>query len=110
MKRIYTGEIRNLYVKSIEVNGKAMEVVTDSMVVRKDAPFYPNFVGKLISFEFDTYLPTKDEAEAYVRETVQRNPNISLDRATCLYACYGEMSSQSVSNEEFKTYKKTYKK
>ena len=53
-----TGPIKNMYVKNMGVNEKIGEIVTESIVVRKNAPFYWNPLGRLVSFEYNTFLPT----------------------------------------------------
>ena len=108
--RIYTGQIKNLYVKSFQINKDGLRVIeTESVVVRKDAPFYRNFVDKMISFEYDTYLPTQSEAEAFVLDAAQKSTGANIDGATCLYADYSDMQRVDVSKEEFKTLKKKYR-
>ena len=106
--RIYTGQIRNMYVKNVEINGSNVRVVTDSIVLKKKAPFYPNFVGRQISFEYGTFLPTQNEAIAYIEESVKRHPE-SADSVTCMYACYDSLTPQDLSKSEFKLLKKTWK-
>ena len=58
-----TGAIKNMYVKKVGISETASKVVTESIVLKKDAPFYWNLLGRLISFEYNTFLPTKSEAD-----------------------------------------------
>ena len=106
--KIYNGKIKNLYVKSVEVNGDKINVLTDSVVLRENAPFYVNRFGRLVSFEHATFLPTFDEAESFVKGVIMNTPK-AFDRATCLYACYGDMKEEEISKDQFKVLKKTYK-
>lgn len=103
-----TGAIKNLYVKDMGVNERIGEIVTESIVLRKNAPFYWNFLGRLVSFEYNTFLPTRDEAEAYVVEAARRYPN-NPGAATCVFADYGNMEVHEIGKKEFKALKKTYK-
>ena len=103
-----TGTIRNMYVKNIGVNEEAGKIVTDNMIIKKDAPFYINRVGRLISLDYDTFLPTRTEAEAFVVGRAKNFPD-HLELATCLYADYGCMETHQISRKEFKELKKTYK-
>lgn len=103
-----TGPIKNMYVKSIGVNENIGKVVTESIVLQKNAPFYWNGMGRLVSFEYGTFLPTKSEAETFVEEAARRHPDY-LTSATCMYAGYGEMTVHEISRKEFKQLKKTYK-
>lgn len=103
-----TGAIKNMYVKNVGVNESVSKVVTESVVLKKDAPFYWNPLGRLISFEHNTFLPTKSEAEAFVVGRAKSLPN-HLHLATCIYADYGNMEVHEISRKEFKQLKKTYK-
>ncbi|MBO5120586.1 MAG: hypothetical protein J6C28_02725 [Bacilli bacterium] len=103
-----TGPIKNMYVKSMGVNEKIGEIVTESIVLQKNAPFYWNPLGRLVSFEYNTFLPTKSEAETFVEESAKRHPGC-LELATCMYADYGHMTVHEISRKEFKQLKKTYK-
>ena len=103
-----TGTIKNMYVKSIGVNENAGKIITDSMVINKNAPFYWNIVRRLISFEYNTFLPTKSEAKAFVVERARKFPE-HLHLATCMYADYGNMEVHEIGRKEFKQLKKTYK-
>lgn len=107
--RYCTGPIKNLYIKSMGVNESISEIVTDSMVLKKHSPFYWNMLGRLVSFEYNTFLPTKEEAEAYVMTTARRYPE-HPELATCVYADYGNMESHEIERREFRALKKTYKK
>ena len=103
-----TGPIKNMYVKNMGVNEKIGEIVTESIVVRKNAPFYWNPLGRLVSFEYNTFLPTREEALTFVTEAAIRHPE-HPEMATCLYADYGHMESHEIGRKEFKALKKTYK-
>ena len=97
-----------MYVKSIGVNENIGEIVTESITLQKHAPFYWNRVGRLVSFEYNTFLPTKSEAETFVEEAARRHPN-NLAGATCLYADYSHMEVHEIGRKEYKQLKKTYK-
>ena len=103
-----TGAIKNMCVKNVGVSEKASKIVTESIVLEKSAPFYYNFLGRLISFEYNTFLPTKSEAEAFVVERARKFPE-HLHLATCMYADYGNMEVHEIGRKEFKQLKKTYK-
>ncbi len=103
-----TGPIKNMYVKSMGINEGIGKVVTESIVLKKDAPFFWNGLGRLISFEYNTFLPTKNEAEAFVVESAKNHPNCP-ERATCMYADYSQMEVHEISRKDYKALKKTYK-
>ena len=110
---IYKGTLKNLYVKDFQVSEEGLVVALDleSVVVAKDSLFYRNFTGRLINFEYNTYLPSFIEAEAFVRDVCRHNPNSS--KASCLYADYGsieEAVDETRSVREIKKYYKTKKK
>lgn len=103
-----TGPIKNMYVKSLGVNVNVGKVITESIVLQKNAPFYWNRFGRLVSFDYGTFLPTKSEAEAYIEEAVRLHPE-HLSNVTCMYADYGHIEVHEIGRKEFKELKKTYK-
>ena len=110
---IYKGTLKNLYVKDFQVSEEGLVVALDleSVIVAKDSLFYKNFTGRLINFEYGTYLPSQNEAEAFVREVCKYNPMSS--KASCLYADYGsieEAKDETRSVKEIKRYYKAKKK
>ena len=103
-----TGPIKTMRVKSIGVNEDVGKVVTESIILQKDAPFYWNRLGRLVSFEYSTFLPTMTEAENYVVGVAKNNPD-HLEYATCMYADYDNMEVHQIEKEEYKELVKTYK-
>ena len=110
---IYKGTLKNLYVKDFQVSEEGLVVALDleSVVVAKDSLFYKNFTGRLINFEYGTYLPSRTEAELFVRGVCEHNP--MSNKASCLYADYGsieEAVDETRSVREIKKYYKAKKK
>ena len=110
---IYKGTLKNLYVKDFQVSEEGLVVALDleSVIVAKDSLFYRNFTGRLINFEYNTYLPSFIEAEAFVRDVCRHNPNSS--KASCLYADYYSVvvaKDETRSVKEIKRYYKAKKK
>ena len=101
----FTGNIKKMYVKGLNEDGT---IETESVVLLKDSPFYSNIVGRLISMEYNTFLPTRSEADYFVECLAKAHPN-NLSGATCVYADYDNMKSCEVSKKDFKIKKKTYK-
>ena len=63
MKKLYTGEIKKLSIKNLDPKpGALMNLAYESMVIKKDALFYINFLGVPISVDFNTKLLTREEA------------------------------------------------
>lgn len=107
--QIYQGAIKKLYVATdMIIRGKHSYDI-ESMTLQKDALFYENFFGRKISVDYDTYLPTEEEAHIFCRnQTVGGLGNI--DKATCVYADYDHMKPHSeVSRNELKRLIKTAK-
>ena len=110
---IYKGTLKTLYVKDFQVSEEGLVVALDleSVVVAKDSLFYKNFTGRLINFEYGTYLPSRTEAELFVRGVCKYNP--MSNKASCLYADYGsieEAVDETRSVREIKKYYKAKKK
>lgn len=97
---IYRGEIKNMYVTDVEFFEGSRIVKTDSVVVKKDAPFYVGIMGRRISFDYNTYLATREEASILLNES---------NTGTCLFVDYGELVPEKISRKEFKQLRKTYK-
>lgn len=104
-----TGEIKKIYIKSITLGDGIQNIVTDSIVVKHNAPFYWKCFGKLISIEYNAVLPTKDEAECFVTTIVKNNPE-RKQSATCIYVDYNDMKVHKISRKDFVLLKKEYKK
>ena len=107
--KYYTSEIKNLYIKSISISNDVQKVVLDNFVIIQNAPFYLNRFGKFISFEYNTVLPTKEEAENYILGVIKNNPNNSKN-ATCIYVDYKNMNAHTISKKDFVLLKKKHKK
>ena len=106
MKTLYKGPINTCYAKKLEVSrnfNTTHEVAYK--VAKSDALFYRGIAGKMISFEYDTNLPTMEEATAYVMTHMENYPNND-----CIFAEDGDIKPfKDISNEEFSKMKKEYK-
>lgn len=105
--KIYRGEIKRAYVKSIDFCDGVAVVATDSITVKKDALFYIGMVGRTISFDYDTYLATKSEAFSLLELAAKKNS--TADIGSCLYVDYSTLVPEEISKTDFKQMKKTYK-
>lgn len=104
---IYRGEIRNMFIKDMEFFEGTTVVKTDSVVVKQDALFYRGIMDRKISFDYDTYLSTEEEARDLIQDSAKRNPTNCID--TCLYVDYSTLVPEEVKRSEFKKIKKAYK-
>lgn len=103
---ICKGTLKNLYASNIEVTDKGIKVVLESTVIEKDSLFYHNFVGRLVNFKYNTYLPSYSEAKAFVRESCERHPEIG--GSTCLYADYSTIEPALEETRSVKQLKKEF--
>ncbi len=112
MKSIYKAPLRRLTVKNLEINeGAIKNIEYDNPIIRKDLIFYRNWAGAYISFEHETRLPDYTEATDYIRDTLERRPEVKEPYPTCPYVSDEEFEySHEISKETFKTLKKYYKK
>ena len=108
-KKLYTGEIRKLSLKKLEPKPEALlNLAYESTVVNKDALFYKNILGVVISVDYNTKLATRDEAEYYLRNSFKVNPGLAhLD--SCLYQESDVKFSHEVTKGELKQLIKTKK-
>lgn len=109
MRKLYTGEIKRLSIKKLDPNLDALQnIAYESTVVEKDALFYVNFAGVLISVEYNTKLLNRNEAEYYLRSCVKADPN-TAHLAGVVYKDDGVVFSHEITNGEFKKLIKTKK-
>lgn len=102
MPNIYVGNIKKMYVKKLEINGRNIKRVLEDEVLEKNSEFYINKFGRSINFKYDNYLPTREEAIDYTSRG-WRNEMIFVD--------YEELQlARTISNKEFKELKKSFKK
>ncbi len=102
MRKLYTGEVKRLSIKKLDPNVEALrDIAFESTVVQKDALFYVNFAGVLISVDYNTKLLNRCEAEYYLRSCYKANPE-TAHLAGCVYKDSGATFSHEVTNEEFK--------
>lgn len=110
MPILLRNDIKSVYVKGLELNGSKIEkICLESKVIKKDALFYKGLLGNMISFDYNTTLPSLDEAESYVEQQVSVKPQFS-DAISCLYVDEDNMRlERKVTKKRFKQLKKEYK-
>lgn len=102
MPNIYEGNIKSMYVSKLQINNGIINCVTGEEVIIKNAKFYTNFIGREISFDYDTYLPTRMEAQDYINNGAGDN---------VLFVDYNELRYlENVDKKTIKSLKKEYKK
>lgn len=102
MRKLYTSEVKRLSIKKLDPNAEALrDIAFESTVIKKDALFYVNFAGVLISVEHNTKLLNRYEAEYYLRSCYKADPK-TAHLASCVYKDSGATFSHEVTNEEFK--------
>lgn len=109
--KLLKSDIKCLFVKNIEVNACIVEKIeTGEKFVLKDALFYEGIFNAIISFDYNTKLPTRPEALDYIKNIAKRSPD-SLAEASCVYADYDEMKFDTfIDKKQFKQLKKSYNK
>ena len=109
MKKLYTGEIKQLTIKNLNLNPNSLkDIAFESVSVNKEALFYLNFLGIPISIEHGTKLLNRDEAEYYLKHGLETMPDKTYD-LSCIYSEPPYKISHEVSNEEFKVLMKNAK-
>ncbi len=113
MKRILRGPIYKLYVKNLEINDTVLDIELASTTLKKDALFYINSFGKIVSLDYNTVLPQKEEAQYYIESHLPgtKKDKINPNSADCVYFEDSDLEKyQLLSQSAFKQLKKTYKK
>ena len=111
MKKIFTGSINTLHLKSLSFSEPITKLTEESTILKKDALFYQNIFGKMINFEYDTCLPTKEEAEDYFANinTEAKEHNATFRECSIMYYNEDELKYlKSISSKEFKQLKKSF--
>jgi hypothetical protein len=111
MTELYKGNIRNHSVSEITITNNGVQIAkSGSIIIKKDALFYRNFSGKMISLDYDTVLPTFEEAFIYATNQLNNNKEV-LQLASCVFVNDKELQYvKTISNKELKELKKSYKK
>ena len=104
--KIYRGDIKNMRATGFDLYEGTKILQSETVVVKKDAPFY-EFFGKKISFDYNTFLAPRDEATGFLKETLEANPTSGV--RTCLFVDYDELVPEEISKEQYKQMKKTYR-
>ncbi len=106
---IYKGDIKRFVVKRVEFGKGAPVIKTESIVIKKDAKFYLGHTGRMISFDYNTYLPSQNEAACFLNEAINTNPDVQC--TSCEYVDYTKLSHfDNVSRTQYKQMKKTYRR
>lgn len=111
MKKIFTGPINTLHIKSLSLKDNGLNLIKEDLVLKKDALYYQNFFGKMVNFEHNTCLLSKEEAEDYFKnfDSKVKEHNITVEECSILYFNEEELEFvKSISNEEFKALKKSF--
>ena len=107
MKKLYTGEVKRMTVKKLDIFPGTMDTLSfESVVVKKDALFYMNFLGVPISIDHGTKLLTKYESQYYLKECAKRIPQ-KAEKISCIHADGPYTFSHEISDKEFKQLLKT---
>ena len=111
MKKIYKGPLRSVVVSKIEVCDGAVHLLEyETPIVKKDLQFYDGIFNTYISFEYGTRILDEADAMGYVCDAIKRRGNYEPP-----YPVYNFVNSdeivydQSLTNEQFKSLKRTYK-
>ncbi len=110
MPEILKGDIKTIYVKDLELNeGNVENIILSQRVLKKDVEFYRNFLGVLISFDYNSPLPDYDDAYSYVKQLAMKYP-LNASKASCFFIDKNDVRfDRMITKKEFKELKKKYK-
>ncbi len=107
MKKIFTGPIHSIHLKELDITENSLKLEAQSTILIKDALFYQNIFGKIVSFDYGTCLCPKDEAYDYLTSFTNQNKN----RFSIPYINEEEITfDKAITKKEFKELKKKYAK
>lgn len=102
MKTIYRGNVNQLTIKNLKITETEKDHEFISTVIERDALFYQGIFGRPINFLYKAYLPDLAEATDYLFSHGKEGSN-------CIYVDYNRLTSDCISNKEFKQLKKQYR-
>ena len=113
MKNIYKGDLQKLTVTDFSIKENSVRILKyNKAVVKKDLLFYRGLANTFISFDYGTRL--LDETEAFdvlCTDLAKRQEPLEEPYPSCVYINPSDMQyEKSISNQEFKQLKKSYKK
>lgn len=111
MRKFFKGNIRRFDIKKIDFNGSKIKILEyETPIVKKDALFYVNMVGNIISFDYDTKLANIEEARD-VSISMIKSLDQDLAKVGCIFFNENELvHSESLNRHDFKVLKKEFKK
>ena len=111
MKQILRGPIYSLTLEYTNCDGKD-NLNESSHFLKKDALFYCNNFGQIISFDYGTKLADYDEAYSYLYSLYESFKDKSnIDKYSIAYYNMNELEYlKSVETKELKQLKRTYNK
>ena len=109
MKDIYKGNVMGFKVKNFQMDGNNISLLEyETPILHKDLYFYKNYFGVLISFDYDTKLPTFEEAFDYSSEVIRNYKKIPV--IPMHFVNENDLvHDRIITNKEFKELKKSYK-
>lgn len=111
MKKYYTGNVKSLRIKELEINkGKVKKIVYEDTVIKTDEWFYTNFLGKLLRFNDDYPLADCEEAKEYLEYQVKNPQKLpSLANLQITYVDSSSLIPQTITKQQEQIMKKEKK-
>lgn len=98
-KIIYRGNISKLVIGHLG---------EESYVLKKDAYFYKNRFGKMISYDYGTVLPSYDEAREWLEHVINESDNDS-NTVDCMYVDYDKLKYEVIPVGKMKVLDRFYR-
>ncbi len=97
---IYRGDINHLYIQKLEVERDIYQLEVHEATLIKNDLFYLDKGGKYISFRYNSYVRSREEAEDYLLESNNRD---------VLFVDYEKLKFEKIADKSIvKQLKKTY--
>lgn len=107
--KLYTGDINEMKIKNVRRIDKEYLFTMKISTIKKNASFYEDITGRIISFDFDCEIVPKEIAQKFLEDAFDRTPE-KVDQLKCYYTSYENLSEkETFSKEEQKILNKRIK-
>ncbi len=109
MQQYFKGPVRKMYIKEYQRNNNGeMKITITNSILQKEALFYQNIFGAILSYPHGNPMTSFDDAYWYIKECVRRNPD-KASEIWCPYIDYDELELLNLSKEKVKSLKEERK-
>ena len=96
--KIYIGDINQMEIKRVRRIDDEYVFTMKITTIKEDASFYEDITGKIISFDFNSEIVSKEVARKFLKDCFNRTPE-KIDQLKCYYTSYEELKEKETFSE-----------